>query len=426
AKAANAAPAAVETTAPQRRATAKTAAKPAVDKAAPARAAGKAKAAPKTNGRTRDDKDQPLFEDIRYLGRLLGDVVREQEGDAVFDVVETIRQHAVKFRREDDREAATTLDRMLRKLTPEQTVSVVRAFSYFSHLANIAEDRHHNRRRRIHALAGSTPQAGTVAFALQALKDAGDGSTDVIRKFFDEALIVPVLTAHPTEVQRKSILDAQHDIARLLAQRDQELTSRERSHNEALLRARVTTLWQTRMLRDARLTVGDEIDNALSYYRATFLDELPALYADIEEALAEHGLDARVPAFFQMGSWIGGDRDGNPNVTAATLEEAIHRQGTVILEHYLEQVHKLGAELSVSHLLVGASEDVKALAAASPRARAPFDFHLPVAPCSATPHFTSILKSLGQEITIDLRLKHAKANAKERKTYIKRIQREHH
>ncbi|MEX3592367.1 MAG: phosphoenolpyruvate carboxylase [Burkholderia sp.] len=323
-------------------------------------------AALKTNGHTREDKDQPLFKDIRYLGRLLGDVVREQEGDAVFQVVETIRQHAVKFRREDDREAAQTLDRMLRKLTPEQTVCVVRAFSYFSHLANIAEDRHHNRRRRIHALAGSTPQAGTVGFALQTLKDAGDASVEVIRRFFDEALIVPVLTAHPTEVQRKSILDAQHDIASLLAERDQQLTTRERARNEALLRARVTALWQTRMLRDARLTVGDEIDNALSYYRATFLEELPALYADIEEALAEYGLDTRVPAFFQMGSWIGGDRDGNPNVTAATLEEAIHRQGTIILEHYLEQVHKLGTELSVSHLLVGASDEVKALAAASP------------------------------------------------------------
>lgn len=313
---------------------------------------------PKANGRTRDDKDQPLFEDIRYLGRLLGDVVREQEGEAVFEVVETIRQHAVKFRREDDREAAQALDKMLRKLTPEQTVSVVRAFSYFSHLANIAEDRHHNRRRRIHALAGSAPQAGTVAYALQALKAAGDASAEVIRRFFDEALIVPVLTAHPTEVQRKSILDAQHDIARLLAERDQELTARERAHNDALLRARVASLWQTRMLRDARLTVADEIDNALSYYRATFLHELPALYADIEEALAEHGLAARVPAFFQMGSWIGGDRDGNPNVTAATLEEAIHRQGAVILEHYLEQVHKLGAELSVSDLLVGASDEI--------------------------------------------------------------------
>lgn len=156
----------------------------------------------------------------------------------MFDVVETIRQTAVKFRREDDKAAAQTLEKMLRKLTPEQTVSVVRAFSYFSHLANIAEDRHHNRRRRIHALAGSAAQAGTVAYALDKLKQAGDASSKTIKQFFEGALIVPVLTAHPTEVQRKSILDAQHDIARLLAERDQPLTARELAHNEALLRAR--------------------------------------------------------------------------------------------------------------------------------------------------------------------------------------------
>ncbi|NYH18758.1 phosphoenolpyruvate carboxylase [Paraburkholderia bryophila] len=323
-------------------------------------------AAPKTNGRTREDKDHPLFQDIRYLGRLLGDVLREQEGDAVFDVVETIRQTAVRFRREDDSAAAQTLDKKLRSLSPEQTVSVVRAFSYFSHLANIAEDRHRNRRHRIHALAGSTSQPGTIAHALDRLVAAGAAATPVLQQFFNEALIVPVLTAHPTEVQRKSILDAQHDVARLLAERDQQLTDRERVHNEAMLRARVTSLWQTRMLRDTRLSVADEIENALSFYRATFLEEIPALYADIEEALAEHGLDARLPPFFQMGSWIGGDRDGNPNVTAETLENAITRQAAVIFEHYMEQVHKLGAELSVSNLLAGASEPLKALAAASP------------------------------------------------------------
>jgi phosphoenolpyruvate carboxylase len=172
--------------------------------------------------RTRADKDQPLSQDIRYLGRLLGDVVREQEGDAVFDVIETIRQTAVRFRREDDSSAAQTLDKKLRSLSPEQTVSVVRAFSYFSHLANIAEDRHRNRRHRIHALAGSAAQAGTIAYALERLMEANAAATPVLQQFFNEALIVPVLTAHPTEVQRKSILDAQHDIARLLAERDQQ------------------------------------------------------------------------------------------------------------------------------------------------------------------------------------------------------------
>ncbi|KMQ80277.1 Phosphoenolpyruvate carboxylase [Candidatus Burkholderia pumila] len=322
----------------------------------------------KPSSRARDDKDRPLFEDIRYLGRLLGDVLREQEGDAVFDVVEAIRQTAVKFRREDDSEASQALEKKLRALSPEQTVSVVRAFSYFSHLANIAEDRHHNRRRRIHALAGSASQPGTISYAIDRMGQQKNVSATrkLLEKFFDDALIVPVLTAHPTEVSRKSILDAQHDIARLLAERDQELTTRERAQNEAVLRARVTSLWQTRMLRETHLSVADEIENALSYYRTTFLEEIPALYADIEAALAEHGLPARLPAFFQMGSWIGGDRDGNPNVTGPTLEAAITRQATVIFEHYLEQVHKLGAELSVSDLLAGSSDAVKALADASP------------------------------------------------------------
>ncbi|MEM5401246.1 phosphoenolpyruvate carboxylase [Paraburkholderia unamae] len=335
-------------------------------KAAQAAKAAKTPSGAPRNGRARDDKDQPLFEDIRYLGRLLGEVLREQEGDAVFDVVESIRQTAVRFRREDDNADALALDKQLRALSPEQTVTVVRAFSYFSHLANIAEDRHRNRRRRIHDLAGSAPQAGTIAHSLERLALVGAAATPVLQQFFNDALIVPVLTAHPTEVQRKSTLDSQHDIARLLAERDQPLTHRELEHNESLLRARVTSLWQTRMLRDSRLTVGDEIENALSYYHTTFLTEIPALYSEIETQLKEHGLSARLPAFFQMGSWIGGDRDGNPNVTAATLEEASERQAQVILQHYLDEVHRLGAELSVSNLLAGASEELQALAEASP------------------------------------------------------------
>jgi len=316
--------------------------------------------------RAREDKDQPLFEDIRFLGRLLGEVVREQDGDAVYEVVETVRQRAVKFRREDDSAAAQQLEKLLNTLSRDQTVSVVRAFSYFSHLANIAEDRHHIRRRRVHQLAESASPAGTMAHALARLTQAGAGKTPALQYFFDHALIVPVLTAHPTEVQRKSILDAQYDIAKLLTLRDQPLTRSEREDNESLLRARVTSLWQTRMLRDSKLTVADEIENALSYYRATFLNEIPTLYANIEKLLAEHGLPARLPSFFQMGSWIGGDRDGNPNVTAPTLQHAITRQAAVIFEHYLNEVHALGAELSISELLSGASDALKQLAATSP------------------------------------------------------------
>ncbi|VVE28073.1 phosphoenolpyruvate carboxylase [Pandoraea capi] len=319
--------------------------------------------------RSREDKDAPLREDIRFLGRLLGDVLREQQGSDAFDLVETIRQNAVRFHREGDRSAARALDTLLNGLTNEKAIQVVRAFSYFSHLANIAEDRHHNRRRRVHALAGSRPQPGSLSAALQSLKDAGRDDPATLQAFFASALIVPVLTAHPTEVQRKSILDAEREIARLLEHRDDALTERESARNTESMRAYVTTLWQTRMLRSSRLTVADEIENALSYYRSTFLTEIPALYDDVAAELHDAVPSVRsegLGRFLQMGSWIGGDRDGNPNVTAQTLQLAITRQATEIFAHYLEQVHSLGAELSVSHLLAGASDALLTLARRSP------------------------------------------------------------
>ncbi len=317
------------------------------------------------------DKDAPLKEDIRLLGRLLGDVLRDQEGPDVFQVVETIRQTAVRFRREASAPAGNELTTLLHQLTRNQTISVVRAFSYFSHLANIAEDQHHIRRRRAHLLAGSTPQQGSVGFALSKLKQAGVAA-ETVQTFFKDALIAPVLTAHPTEVQRKSILDAEHDIARLLAERDLPLTPKERVANTALLHARIATLWQTRMLRYSKLTVADEIDNALSYYRITFLRELPGLYDDIEdELLAQYPgqhVEPHGSAYVQMGSWIGGDRDGNPNVNAGTMQHALVRQATTILDFYLDEAHQLGAELSISTLMVNVSPALQALADHSPDA----------------------------------------------------------
>jgi len=314
------------------------------------------------------DKDAPLKEDIRLLGRLLGDVVRDQEGEAVFEVVETVRQTAVRFRRDADPVAGEELTTLLHKLTRDQTISVVRAFSYFSHLANIAEDQHHIRRRRAHLMRGAEPRQGSVAHALGKLVEAGVPREEV-EGFFREALISPVLTAHPTEVQRKSILDAEHDIARLLAERDLGLTPQQLKRNTLLLQARIATLWQTRMLRYSKLTVADEIDNALSYYRITFLREVPGLYDDIEDEIAAH-YDGSPPnlgdaRFLQMGSWIGGDRDGNPNVNADTMRHALVRQSTTILDFYLEEVHALGAELSTSTLLVPVTPRMQELADAS-------------------------------------------------------------
>jgi phosphoenolpyruvate carboxylase len=306
------------------------------------------------------EKNRPLVEDIRHLGRILGDVIREQEGKEAFELIEKVRQLSVAFRLKSDAQAGRSLDRLLKNLSGDQTVSVIRAFSYFSHLANIAEDRHFVRRRNHHERQGHV-QEGSLAMTLKRLADADVRAADIAQTLV-HAHISPVLTAHPTEVQRKSILDAERAIAELVEQRDALHTDAERADNEALLRARVTQLWQTRMLRTAKLTVSDEIENALSYYHATFLRQIPRLYRDIEVALPGHP----VASFFRMGNWIGGDRDGNPFVNADTLRMALSRQSETALRFYLTEVHELGAELSVSFTLASVTPAMLALAAASP------------------------------------------------------------
>ena len=313
----------------------------------------------RTSRSTAQQKNQPLVDDIRLLGRVLGDVIREQEGPAAFELIERVRQLSVAYRLKADASAGRALDRLLKNLSNDQTVSVIRAFSYFSHLANIAEDRHHVRRREHHERQGDV-QEGSLAFAFEHLARRGVRASE-IAQVLAHAYISPVLTAHPTEVQRKSILDAQRAIAGMVEQRERAGTQRERSGIDAHLRARITQLWQTRMLRTARLTVADEIENALSYYPSTFLGQIPRLYAEIEEALPGH----EIASFFRMGHWIGGDRDGNPFVTAATLRHAMARQSETALRHYLVQVHELGAELSISATLCPVSPELKALAARS-------------------------------------------------------------
>ena len=334
-----------------------------------------AAAAPRRPGARPRDTERPLVDDIRLLGRILGDVIREQEGASAFELIEQIRKLSVSFRRDADHEADRALKKLLKGLSGDQAVSVIRAFTYFSHLANLAEDRHHIRRRAVHERAGNT-QEGSIEVALQRLRWAGITPRTVAATLAG-CYVSPVLTAHPTEVQRKSILDAERDIARLLTDRDEiraraaaaavstakdALTPRELAANEAQLRARVMQLWQTRLLRFTKLTVADEIENALSYYESTFLREIPRLYAELERELAGHP----VASFLRMGQWIGGDRDGNPNVTADTLAYALKRQAEVALRHYLTEVHYLGGELSLSAMLIEVSAEMQALAERSP------------------------------------------------------------
>jgi len=312
------------------------------------------------------DLETELREDVRLLGRLLGRVLQERTGESGYALIECVRQTAVRFRRAEPAEAGAVraeLAGILDGLTRRQSLDVVRAFSYFSHLLNIAEDRHQKRKRRAWLREGLPPREGSLARALVQLKAAGVGS-ETLHAWLEGALVSPVLTAHPTEVKRKSTLDCEREIARLLDRRDRELLlPAEQTELAHELYTWILTLWQTAMLRLTKLRVVDEIDNALGYYRETFLEQIPRLYAEMEHTLERHtGAATRLPTLLRMGSWIGGDRDGNPHVNAEVLRAALERQARVAFAHYLEQIHLLGGELSIAARLVSVTPELVALA----------------------------------------------------------------
>jgi phosphoenolpyruvate carboxylase len=283
--------------------------------------------------------------DVRFLGRLLGDVLRSYGGDALFARIEAIRAASVDRYRgiANPRGLGAGLD----TLSLDDTVSFVRSFMLFSMLANLAEDRQ----------GSVTENEGTLAAALSFLKAQGVASAAAAR-LFDQAFIVPVLTAHPTEVMRKSMLDHRNRIAALMRLRD--LGETETPSGEIIeeaISAQIALLWQTRALRHERLYVADEVDIALTYLRDIFLPVMPVLYARWERLLGK-----RPPSFLRLGSWIGGDRDGNPHVSADSLRLALGRASQALLSDYLERLNALGAELSLSSELTRVSAQVQELA----------------------------------------------------------------
>jgi phosphoenolpyruvate carboxylase len=312
-------------------------------------------------------KDLPLRDDVRLLGRILGDTLRDQEGEESFQLIENVRRAAVRFRRTQDDRDRLQLEQTLDALSPREALVVVRAFSYFSQLSNIAEDLHHNRRHRAHLKAGSAPKEGSLLLALERLQERRI-SKDTLQDFLDHTLISPVLTAHPTEVHRKSILDCQLIISQLLSERDRvDMTPDELAYNEETLRRFILILWQTRMLRSNKLTVRDEIKNGLEFYRYTFLNEIPRMYAYVEKELeARFAKDIRVPPVLRVGSWIGGDRDGNPFVTYDVMLDAMHQHSSLVFEHYLNEAQLLGTRLSLTDRLVEVSDELRRLSDASP------------------------------------------------------------
>jgi phosphoenolpyruvate carboxylase len=291
--------------------------------------------------------NQPLTQiaDVRFLGKILGDVIRAYGGSALFQRIEAIRAGSVDRYRGISNPRG--LDAGLDTLSLDETVAFARSFMLFSMLANLAEDRH----------GVAAENESTLASTLNYLESQGMDATQA-SDLLDRALIVPVLTAHPTEVMRKSMIDHRNRIFELMRLRDAGRT--ENADGELIeqgIARQVALLWQTRALRRERLYVADEVDIALAYLRDVFLPVVPALYARWERLLGR-----RPASFLRPGSWIGGDRDGNPHVTADSLRLTLGRSSQALLADYLAQLHALGAELSISNELAEVSPELTALA----------------------------------------------------------------
>lgn len=304
-----------------------------------------------------------LHENIRYLGKVLGEAILNKEGQETFDTIEKIRKTAVKFRRQNDIESAELLATMLKKLSPEQAVPVIRAFSHFKHLVNIAEDLYEHQRTRINE---DNLGAGMLAHTVNKIEQRPI-DYETITSFFSDALVSPVLTAHPTEVQRKSILDLQDALASYLAERDTLVSDKELERNRLLIEGTICSLWQTRVVRLSKISVSNEIENAISYYETTFLNAIPEILQDLERDINRifsnqfYGL-YQLPSFLHMGSWIGGDRDGNPFVNGETLSKAVHLQAAAAFKFYIKEVGELRRELAISTRLIKVTSDVEMLA----------------------------------------------------------------
>jgi phosphoenolpyruvate carboxylase len=321
-----------------------------------------------------DDAEGELRDDIRLLGAVLGRVIAEQHGVETFDLVEGVRRLSVQVTR--DPSVRPDLVGLLDGCDVADALIVIRAFSQFSLLANIAEDVDAGRRRRADARTGVAPPA-SIGAAVEHLAGSGLHGSEV-RALVERLLVSPVLTAHPTEVRRKTVLEVQRDVdaslrLRPLLDLDEELDLDvgvvvNRQEWEAELHRQVLLLWQTALLRLTKLRVRDEINESLRYYDLSLFQEVPTVHRQLEDRLRDRWPDELGGVELhpiRMGSWIGGDRDGNPFVTADLFSYAVRRQVTTALEHHLRQLERLGLELSMSTRLVTPSPMLLDLADAS-------------------------------------------------------------
>ena len=311
-------------------------------------------------------KDLPLRRDVRFLGKLLGKVLVEQEGERLFKVVEQLRRLFIEYR-EHSREAnsgqgLSEAHTIIANLTIDDAYRVTKAFAIYFELTNLAETNHRKRRRRAAtSRAEGPPQPGSFRGTLARLKSRGLGA-DRVMKALQQVQVTPVFTAHPTEVTRRTVLLKRRRIARCLELLDNlPLSAADAQDYEQQILAEITALWQTDEVRLKRPTVNDEIHMGLDYFPMILFDTVPRLYAELEDSLREIYPEGakNLPDMLHFGSWIGGDRDGNPFVTAESTRTALQRASTLVLDHYTSEVFRLADQLSPSVRRVGASERLR-------------------------------------------------------------------
>ncbi|MDX8291582.1 phosphoenolpyruvate carboxylase [Metabacillus indicus] len=309
------------------------------------------------------DHHAALRRDVKFLGNMLGDVLVHQGGQPLLEMVEKIREMTKSLRSHADESIYADLKAEISTLDPELRKQVIRAFAVYFHLVNIAEQNHRIRRRREYQFQeDSGKQPGSLEHAVASLKENGV-SSEVIQQLLKTLSLELIITAHPTEATRRSVLEIHKRIAGLLHSLDQPIhTERERAELEDRLFNEVVILWQTDELRDRKPTVMDEVANGLYYFDETLFEVLPQIHQELELCLSKNypGQEWHVPNFLRFGSWIGGDRDGNPNVTPEITWKTLTKQRALALRKYRESLKVLRKRLSQSTKRVAVSDELLA------------------------------------------------------------------
>jgi phosphoenolpyruvate carboxylase len=301
-------------------------------------------------------RDQPLRDDVRELGALLGEVLREQGPAGLYRQVEAVRSASLR-RRDGDRHAARRLDSLLAQVPPGRALPLIRAFSAYFFLVNMAE-RIHRIRRTLDYRRDGKMQPGSWPAAAQTLAAAGLRAS-ALPDLLERLQICPVFTAHPTEATRRALLTKEQRIARALM--DRLSPEHDRTALRARLRSEITAAWQTEEQLSDRPSVADEVEHVLFYLSEVIYRVVPRCYADLQDALTQQfgaGRQIRVPPFLSFGSWVGGDMDGNPNVGPDTLRATLARHQELALRRYRAEVRELFGALTQTSSLIGVAPAV--------------------------------------------------------------------